>query len=99
MSTSFLPLAEATPGLQQHGMNILPNSAISLASIGSTDEDALLCVTDAENCCSNSNSIGWFYPDETKIDEGSSSGSEFWSTYGDGVIRVALAVALAPLLD
>ena len=41
------------PGLSLRGEQIPNNGFVSAESIGESDETALLCTTDSDNCCSD----------------------------------------------
>ena len=76
------------PGLSLHGELIPNNGFVTAENIGESDETALLCMTDSDNCCSGRVSEQqWLFPNGTRIPP-RENGWMFWTSYGNGVIRL-----------
>ena len=71
-----------------HGEPIPNNGFVSAENIGESDETALLCTTDSDNCCSDRVSEQqWLFPNGTRVPRRDSSWI-LWTSYGDGVISL-----------
>ena len=66
----------------------IPNNGFApVESIGSTDDNALVCKADRLSCCSNL--VGtWLFPNGTEVPEDESIGWLFWTSHGPGVLRL-----------
>ena len=63
------------------------NTTVNIRDIG-TGDNALLCVTDRENCCSGANRFGeWYYPDGRRVNI-QSAGEAFYRNRGSRVVRL-----------
>ena len=70
------------------GEPIPNNGIVSAENIGESDETALLCTTDSDNCCSHIVfEQQWLFPNGTRVPS-RGSGWTLWTSYGDGVIRL-----------
>jgi hypothetical protein len=65
------------------------NTIIDVNDIGSTNYEALLCLTNASNCCSN-NQGEWYFPNEVSIDDSTSNSMHL--SRGPSVVRLNLIV-------
>ena len=71
-----------------YGEPIPNNGFVSAENIGESDETALLCTTDSDNCCSDRVSgQQWLFPNGTRVPSRGDSWT-LWTSYGDGVIRL-----------
>jgi hypothetical protein len=73
-----------------HGEPIPNNGFVSAENIGESNEAALLCTTDSDNCCSDRVSEQqWLFPNGTRVPRRDlESGWTLWTSYGNGVIRL-----------
>ena len=63
------------------------NSLLEQEDIGE-GSSGILCATESPECCTNTSSSGWYSPDGSAVQEGSSGATSLYVTRGLGYLRL-----------